>query len=133
MNKIVVLVGGVLLFAAIIVVFTYDTKFVAVKVLIGIGLVLLFIITGLSILKHWSSLTLHSIYLNQSTEMAKSRWLSLIYILIFLALLALIVSLLVFQFIAFWCAGTLHFDAENQIYHEFSGILPTIMTGILII
>ncbi len=133
MNEIVVIVGGVLLFAAIIVVLTYNTKFVAVKFLIGIALIVLFIITVLSILKHRSSLTLHSIYLNESTQMTKSRWLSLLYILIFLALVVLMVGLLIFQFVAFWCAGNLHFDAANQIYHEFSGVFPTVMTAILII
>lgn len=65
--------------------------------------------------------------------MTKSRWLSLIYILIFLTLVVLMVGLLILQFKAFWCAGTLHFDAENQIYHEFSGIFPTIMTAILVL
>jgi phosphate/sulfate permease len=133
MNYIVLALGILTLLAASICVFTYSTTHSTVKLLIGICLLLILVFLLLEAFKHRDSLKLHAIYLKWSTKLFDDRKLSVVYILIFIVILAGFIGLTIFEFTGFWTAGHLSFDPNHQVYHEIYGVFPTVMSFFLIV
>jgi hypothetical protein len=133
MNFVAVGLGMLVLLITTIAVFTYSTQYTKMKIFIGIVLLLLFIFFGLTIYKHYDSLSLHSIYLKWSTKMLVDRKLTILYIPIFMLLLVGFIFMIVGEFAGFWSAAHLNFDPHTQIYHELSGVYSSIMSFFLIV
>lgn len=56
------------------------------------------------------------------------RKLTIIYVFIFFVLLLGFIGIMIWEFTGFWSAGNIKFDPSYQIYHELSGVFPTVMT-----
>jgi hypothetical protein len=70
----IVSIGGILMLIAIIIcVFLYKTDFTAIKISLGVLLLFLLLLSSLTIIKHWNSVSLYSIYLKWSTKMFLDR------------------------------------------------------------
>jgi len=87
--------GLVMLFAATICVLFYNTHHTAIKVIICIVMIVLFVFAVLSIWKNPNSLRMHSIFLKWSAVVLKDRKLVALYIPIFMIILALFIGMLV--------------------------------------
>lgn len=133
MNFAAVALGMATLLATAICVLTYETNLISFKIIIAIILLILFVFFVLTIYKHFDSLYLHSIYLKWSTTMCDDRKLSILYIPIFILILSAFIGIMIWEFIGFWSAGNIEYDSSYQIYHELSGIYPTIMSIFMII
>lgn len=66
MNFIVAILGSIVLFTITICVFFYKTELKTVKIILGCILIILLILSGFTIFKHYKSLSLHAIYLKNS-------------------------------------------------------------------
>ncbi len=95
MNFIVAALGSIILLTITICVFCYKTELTTIKIILGCLLIILLILSGFTIFKHYKSLYLHAIYLKNSSFMFKFRPLSLIYILIFFLMFIIFVLLII--------------------------------------
>lgn len=125
--------GFIMLLAAIICLAFYQTHHTTVKVIVLILMIGLLIFAVLSTCKNPNSLRMHSIFLKWSTVVLKDRILTTLYIPLFMLILAMFIGLLIFEFTGFWTGGNIDFDPHYNIYHELSGVFPTIMTVILVV
>lgn len=92
---IIVVLSMIVLLIAIICLFTYKTDHIKTKIILGIFMLVILIFSLLTIFKHKSSLDLHSIYLKWSTKMVKDRILTLLYIPIFVIILAAFIFIII--------------------------------------
>lgn len=133
MNNLAVIAGSVMILACAICIFTYGAGENAFRIVIGCVLIFMLIIIALTFLKNRSSLRIHGIFLNYSTQFLKDRPITLLYIPLFLAFLVSFIIIIVLEFSSFWTTGDLNFSPSEGLFHKPVGVGPIVFTVLLAI
>lgn len=95
MNYVVIALGMITILASGVCLFYYETTFTTFKIVLGCLLVLSFIIIVFLIIQNMDSIRMYGIFLQASTQFVKDRPFALLYIPLFLLLIAGFIAMVV--------------------------------------
>lgn len=119
MNKVVIILGCLVILALSICMFAYHWNDTGKWVLAALLLVLFFVI-ALSSYKSRRSWEMNGVFLEAAAKMLRtSKCLSFFYIPVFMLLLTGFIFLIIYEFRSFWTGGSITFDPNKSIFYEF--------------
>lgn len=110
MNYAVLVLGSLVLIAAVFCVLFYKSDQIGSKLFFVIIPIIFAIIIGLLSLTYMESMRMFKVLLKLSAKIVANRLIMLVYIPIFLVLLFAFMVIIVLEFTSFWTLGNLTFD-----------------------
>lgn len=133
MSQAVVYLGFLIVLAVAVLIFLYPTSNTTGQIVVGIILAILAILILATILCHRSSIKICGAFLAESTRFVKDNPCVLVYIPIFILLLAGFLVMMLQEYRSFMTSGTATFDASSSLYYLSTGTGQTILTVLLVI
>lgn len=109
MNKLSVVLGLVFICVMLLLVLIYPTGNVALRIVVGVVLLLLVAIVALGAFRSKACLDMHGIFLYHATQLVKQNTKIIIFVPIFLAIFTLFIIVILWEFKSLWSSAPVIF------------------------
>lgn len=117
MNYAVLVLGSLVLLAAVLCILFYKSDQIGSKLFFVIIPIIFVIVIGLLSLTYMDSIRMFKVLLRLSAKIVANRLVMLVYIPIFLVLLFTFMIIIVLEFTSFWTLGNPTFDNTKELYY----------------